>query len=71
VITNPRGVITLKKGRPTKAKVFLPPKIFMLLCPIMLMPIMKTKQIQNFEKKEKDLMNKEFDKEQELNGFIA
>lgn len=37
----------------------------------MLMPIMKTKQIQNFEKKEKDLMNKEFDNEQELNGFIA
>jgi hypothetical protein len=35
----------------------------------MLMPITKTRQRQNFKKI--DLINKEFDNEQELNGFIA
>jgi len=43
----------------------------MLLCPTLLKPNKKTKQKQNFKKKKRDMINKEFDNEQKLNGFIA
>ncbi len=42
----------------------------MLLCPTMLVCI-TTQDKDKTSKKQKDLINKEFDNEQELNGFIA